>query len=151
MNRLMSRLFGTFILAAMLIFITGTAYSQTDTTTNHKMYKNQNSMYQKAKYDKDVSDAASVLRTKVNLTMEQTRRVEGILQDYKNNSSKSGMSASKDQTMDKIQEVLTSDQKTKFDNVKSQWWSETQKKLTSSSGTAGYNSHSKADTTNWNK
>ncbi len=162
MDRLMSRLFGTLALGAMLILITGTAYSQTDSTKDHKMYKNQNHMYQDAKYDKDVADAASILRTKVDLTMEQTTRVEGILQDYKDNASKkdmnadnknmsaSTMSTANNSTLNKINDVLTSDQKTKFDNVKMQWWSDTQKKLAGSAKYKDAKPGTMKDTT-WNK
>ena len=158
MNRLVSRLVGAFILTVMLVFITGTAYSQTDSTTSHKkMYKNQSSAYENAKYDKDVANAASILRTKVDLTMEQTTRVEGILQDFKDSASKkdmntdnSTMSTTKDNTLDKINDVLTADQKTKFENVKTQWWTDTQKKLSVHSSTGNFNSQSKTDTS-WSK
>ena len=158
MNRLVSRLVGAFILTIMLVFITGTAYSQTDSTNSHKkMYKNQNSAYQNAKYVKDVANAASILRTKVDLTMEQTTRVEGILQEFKDNASKkdmntdnSKMSTAKNNTIEKINDVLTADQKTKFENVKTQWWTDTQKTLSGHSSTGNYNSQSKTDTS-WSK
>ncbi len=158
MDRLMSRLVGTFVLAAMLIFVTGTAYSQTDSTSTHKMDQKKNSAYQNAKYDKDVADAASILRTKVDLTMEQTTRVEGILQAYKDKASRKDMKAAndnkmstaKDNTLDKINNVLTAEQKTKFENVKTQWWSDTVQKLSTGSSTGTFKSESKSDTT-WKK
>ncbi len=140
MNRIMSRLFSTLVLAVMLVFLTGTAYSQTDSTRTHnKMDKQRNSAYQNAKYDKDVSDAASKLKTQVDLSLEQTRRVEGILQDYKDNSKNAAATASKDDTMDKIENVLTSNQKSKFDNIKTQWWATTKQQLSGSSTTPQMN------------
>ncbi len=154
MNRLMSRMFGILVLAGMLIFATGTAYSQMDSTRSNKMDRNQKPMTQNAKYDQDVANAASILRTKVDLTLEQTRRVEGILQEYKDNSTKMGDNTSStsmkgnSETMNKIGDVLTADQKTKFDNVKTQWWTDTQKKL--SKGSDLKDTHSKSDST-WSK
>ncbi len=151
MNRLKSRLFGAFVLAVMLIFATGTAFSQTDNTKDHKMYKVQDPGNHNTKYSKAVSSAASVLRDKINLSMEQTGQVEGILQDYKQNLSNKNMTASKSKSMDKIEAVLTADQKAKFDNVKMQWWTDTQQKLTSNSDMKKSHSVSKTDTTNWKK
>jgi len=140
MNRIMSRLLSSLVLAVMLVFLTGTAYSQTDTTKNHnRMDKQRNSAYQNAKYDKDVSDAASKLRTQVDLSLEQTTRVEGILQDYKDNAKNASTTTSKDDTMDKIESVLTADQKSKFDNIKTQWWSTTKQQLSGSSTTPQMN------------
>ncbi len=133
MNRLKNRMFGTLVLTAMLVFAVGTAYSQTDSTKEHKMYETQNSMTQNSKYGQDVSMAASMLRMKLDLTMEQTKRVEGILQNYKDHGTNTAAATSTDNTIDKVENVLTADQKTKFDNVKTQWWSETQKKLSKSS------------------
>ena len=120
MKRIKSGLLGSLMIAIMLCFLTGTAYSQ-DSTMHNRMHKK--STYQNSKYDKAVTNAASKLRTQVNLTMDQTRKVEGILQDYKENKT------DKSQTMDNIQNVLTSDQKDKFNNVKDQWWSTTEKSL----------------------
>ncbi len=143
MNRIMSRLFSSLVLAVMLVFLTGTAYSQTDSTMTHRMDKQRNSAYQNAKYDKDVSDAASKLKTQVNLSLEQTSRVEGILQDYKDNAKSTSTTASKDDTMDKVENVLTADQKTKFDNIKTQWWSTTKEQLTSNSTSPKMNKNEK--------
>lgn len=116
----------------MLAFLTGVAYSQTDSTKTHKMSKEK----MMSKYDQNVKDAASKLQTQVNLTAEQTRRVEGILQNYEvtsrsesSNSSGNNMSSTNNSTLNKIEKVLKSDQKIKFDQIKDQWWSETQSNL----------------------
>ncbi len=135
MNRINSKLFGFLVLVLMLSFLTGISYSQS--TTSHKMYSKQKSI----KYSKSIQEAAESLKSKVDLTAAQTTKVEGILQDYKSGMMKNNMSTTdkmnasnkmsmkSNQAMDKIENVLTADQKTKFDNIKTEWWASTEKSL----------------------
>lgn len=143
MKKMKSGLFSYLILVIMFAFLTVTAYSQSDSTTNHGMNK-QKMTTQHPKYDKEVIDAAAKLGTQIDLTTEQTLKVEGILQNYINsnsseNNKNNNMSSSDNSTMSsplsKIENVLTSDQKSKFDQIKDQWWSETQQSLSKSSTT----------------
>lgn len=151
MKKVQSRWFSSLILVIMIAFLSGVAYSQSDTTKNQQMDKR--STTHSSKYDRDIMNATMKLKSQVDLTMEQTRRVERILQNYKdsntsttsgnnmsseNNNQSSGnsnMSSSNNSTLDKIEKVLTSDQKTKFDQIKDQWWSETQSSLSKSPNT----------------
>lgn len=139
MEKMKSGLFSSLVLVIMFAFLTGIGYSQSDSTKTHKM-ESQKSSTMSMKYDKNVKEAANKLKTQVTLTMEQTKNVEGILQNYKDNNSSNSenntsMSSSNNSTLDKIENLLTSTQKTKFDQIKDQWWSDTQKSLSSSTTT----------------
>ncbi len=137
MEKMKSGLFSSLVLVIMFAFLTGVGYSQSDSTKTHKMERQKSTTMSK-KYDKDVKEAANKLKTQVNLTMEQSKKVEGILQEYKESNSSgnnSSMSSSNNSTLSKIENVLTSTQKTKFDQIKDQWWSDTQKSLSSSTTT----------------
>lgn len=135
MDRIKSRLFGSLVLVIMFSFITGIAYSQSDTTKDKMYSKKKTTTEQMTKYDRNVREAAQNLKSKVELTSDQTKKIEGILQGYKensmkkNNSTVNNMSSSSDQTMSQIDNVLTSTQKTKFDKIKTDWWSTTEKSL----------------------
>ena len=131
MRKMQSRLFNSFVLVIMLAFLTGIAYSQSDSTKNHKMYSKKES----TKYSTNVMRAAQSLKSKVELTATQTKDIEGILQEYKDNSMKSSTAGSSDDVLTKIENVLTAKQKPKFDEAKTKWWDTTKKGLSQMSTT----------------
>jgi len=131
MKKMQSRLISSLILVMLLAIVTGIAYSQSDSTKTHKMYSKKEA----TKYSMNVRRATQSLKSKVDLTATQTKDIEGILQDYKDNSMKNGTASNDDEAMTKIENVLTATQKTKFDNIKTKWWETTKKELSQMSTT----------------
>ncbi len=131
MNKMQSRLFSSLLFVVMLAFLMGTAYSQNDVSKTHKMYNKKES----TKFSVNVRRASQSLKSKVELTATQTKDIEGILQDYRDSSMKNSAADNSDETLSKIENVLTADQKTKFDNIKTKWWETTKKELSQMSTT----------------
>jgi hypothetical protein len=158
MTTIAKKLCGIACVFCLLLFFSSTSLAQNnnnmnDSTKTNQGYSNQNnhsynnqnnqssnnqSNSTNTKHKKLMSKAeqhspmvrkrAIALRKDLNLNTKQTVKIENILQNYKNSSNQDTSAV-----FNKIDNLLTRNQKDKFQKVKTSWWNKTKQILASAS------------------
>ncbi|HVO73640.1 MAG TPA: hypothetical protein VMT35_06430 [Ignavibacteriaceae bacterium] len=133
----MSKVKSLMCIVALTFFLAGSLAAQ-DTSSSQgtqgqtQSGKTYDNMQGQAQSQNPQKELATDLQARINLTQEQTKQVQDILNEYQSSSASTTEGTSKDaetSANDKIASLLDDNQKASFESVKSDWWNEVKEKL----------------------
>jgi hypothetical protein len=138
----MYKILFSFAIALMMVITSNFTLAQDTSSTNNTPSSGYNNMNN----TDGVSTCVQYLKTQLNLNQTQTDSVTVILQDYQSSNgsgynsnsnmgtkNSSSTKLSKSKVNSRIEAQLDSTQRTKFQNIKSTFWSKVKKSIDTSS------------------
>ncbi len=149
MNTIKAKLTAATLFTALLLFVAPVTTSAQDYNKDKTRDNTQQMQQKDSRYSSDIKDLAQDLKTKVNLTEDQMKQVEAVLTQYqksartttdmrnKNNqmdntnrmNNNTNMNSAKTTANKSIETILKDDQKSKWNNVKEEWWNKVDSQL----------------------